>query len=761
MSEKYFEDFEVPKCPKPGEAPEPWKKTHIVGRKQIRRGGYEKLAGTAKFASDVLLEGMLYGVIVRSPHPRAKVKSVDTSAAKKMPGVWDVIDASTPETKGLWLGSYTNDQVKLMMFDPSIRYEGFPVAAVAAETPYQASDAARAVKVEYEVLPPVSDIEDSLKPGAPIIHGTDNKMASRTYERGDLQKGFAEADVVLEENYTTEVALHTCLERHGTVATWEGDSLTVYDTTQGVYNDRDLIAKCLGLPFTKVRVIGPYSGGNFGSKNQINWEHICAAIMAKRTGRPVKLFLTREEDYLDSGNRPPSVTKMKVGVKKDGTLTAIEFINYGTGGPVDHGGIFWRENMIKDLYLCPNLRTVVTDMATNAGLSRPMRAPDYPQQTWPMEQMMDALAEKINMDPVELRLKNIPALKQDVEGNPPWSTQPLKELLTEGAKAFGWKQARQRTAGQTGHIRRGVGVAASDWELGNGWLPGTVVVRLYADGTANMNTGITEIGGGSPTAMAMVVAEELGLNPDVIEITNGDTGTTQWSDISAGSKTMAIDGVAARDAGIKVKQQLYQMASEELKVPFEDLTMRGGVISSTKDPSKSIKVTDLSVLKTQKVVVGVGIRHAQPSAPCKPFTVQFCEVEVNTKTGEVKVVRFLSSNDPGRVMNLLTINNQTDGGVALGIGYGLTEARILDRGQTGRMLNKNMNNYKVPTIADVPREIVAIYPGPPDNVSNWNGSKGWGEPPCVPTAAAIANAIYNATGVRFYKQPITPMKLKA
>jgi CO/xanthine dehydrogenase Mo-binding subunit len=732
-----------------------------VGRKQIRHAVVEKVTGRAKFASDVHPPGMLYGVIIGSPHPRAKVKSVDTSAAKNMPGVFDVIDASTPETKGLWLGSYTNDKIKLPMFNPEISYQGQPVAAVAAETPYQASDAARAVKVEYEVLPPVSDIEDALKPGAPIIHGTDNKITSRTYERGDLNKGFAEADVVLEENYTTPCVIHNTLERHGSVAVWNGDYVTFYNPTQGVYNDRDAIAGCLGLPFTKVRVICPYSGGNFGSRLEGTWQHICAAIMAKRTGRPVKLFLSREDDYLDAGNRPPSVTKMKIGAKNDGTLTALEYIAYGTGGPVDHGGIFWRENMIKDLYLCPNLRTVCTDVATNAGLSRPMRAPDYPQQDWAMEQIMDALAEKLNMCPVELRLKNIPALKQDVEGNPPWSTQPLKELLTEGAKAFGWKQARERTANQKGHIRRGVGVAASDWELGNGWLPGTVVVRMYADGTTNMNTGITEIGGGSPTAMAMVVAEELGLNMDYIEITNGDTGTTQWSDISAGSKTMAIDGVAARDAAIKVKQQLYQFASDELKVPFEDLTMRGGVISSTSDPSKKIKVTDLSYLKNQKVVVGVGIRHPQPAAPCKPFTVQFCEVEVNTKTGMTKVVRFLSSNDPGRVMNLLTINNQTDGGIALGIGFGLSENRIMDRGQTGRQINRNMNNYKVPTILDVPMNIVSIYPGPPDLVSNWNGSKGWGEPPCIPGGAAIANAIYNATGVRFYHSPITPMKIKA
>jgi xanthine dehydrogenase YagR molybdenum-binding subunit len=761
MSEKYYKDFEVPKTPKPGETPEPWKQTTVVGQPNIRRGGYERVAGTATFASDVRLPGMLYGAFVRCPHARARVKSVDTSAAKKMPGVWDVIDASTPEAKGRWLPSWTNSEVKVMLFDPECRYEGAPVAAVAAETPYQASDAARAVKVEYEILPFACDIEDALKPGAPIIHGTDNKIVTRKYERGDLPKGFAEADVVLEESYRMECILQNTLERHGCVATWEGDYLTCYDSTQGVYNDQGQIANCLGMPLSRVRVISPFTGGGFGSKLQINWENVCAPILSKRTGRPVKLFLTREEEYVDAGNRPPAVTTMKVGVKKDGTLTAIEFIADGTGGPFDHGGIWWHENMIKHLYLCPNLRTVVTDVATNAGLARPMRGPNYVEAAHPMEIMMDALAEKIGMCPVKLRLQNIPAVKQDEEGTPAWSSYPLKECLNEGAKVFGWTEARKRTANQKGPIRRGVGVAAINWESGNGWLPGTVIVRLFADGTANLNTGITEIGTGSVTGMALVVAEELGIKPEMIEITNGDTGTTQWSSFSAGSKTIPTESPAARDAAIKIKQQLLQMASQDLKVPVDDLIIKGGVISSATDPSKSEKITDVSGLKGQQVLVGVGIRHAQPAAPCRPICVQFCEVEVNTKTGEIKVVRYLSSNDPGRVINPLTCNNQTHGGIVQGLGLILSEGRVLDRSQTGRMLNKNMHDYKVPTILDVPLEITCIYPGGPDNILNWCGAKGWGEPPTIPTAPAVANAIYNAIGVRFTKTPITPMKLKA
>jgi xanthine dehydrogenase YagR molybdenum-binding subunit len=760
MSEKYYKDFEVPKTPKPGEKPEPWGKTTVVGQKHPRRGGYERVAGTAQYSSDVRLPGMLYGAIVRCPHARAKVKSVDTSAAKKMPGVWDVIDASTPEAKGKVVPAWTSD-VPLILFDSECRYEGAPVAAVAAETPYQANDAARAIKVEYEVLPFVSEIEDALQPGAPIIFGKDNKILTRKYERGDLNKGFAEADAVVEESYRMGTQFQNALERHGTVAVWEGDYLTCYDTTQGVYNDQAAIAACFGMPLSKIRVISPYTGGAFGCKLQINWEHVCAIIMAKRTSRPVKLFLPREDDYIDGGNRPPAVTKMKVGVKKDGTLTAIEFIADATGGPVLHGGTWWHENLIKHLYLCPNVRTVVTDVATNGSLARPFRSPNYVEADHPMEMIMDAAAEKIGMCPVELRLKNIPAVKQDDEGTPAWSIYPLKECLEEGAKAFGWDEARKRTANQKGPIRRGVGVAASNWESGNGWLPGTVILRLFGDGTLNMNTGITEIGTGSVSAMAIVAAEELGIELDKIEVTNGDTGTTQWSDISAGSKTTPVECPATRDAAIKIKQQLLESASQDLKLPIDDLIIKGGVISSTKDPSKSEKITDVSGLKAQKVLVGVGIRHAQPSAPTRPITVQFAEVEVNTKTGEVKVVRFLSSNDTGRVINPLTCDNQVHGGIVQSLGLALSEGRVLDRTQTGRMLNKNMHDYKCPTILDVPLEITCIYPGGPDEVANWCGVHGYGEPPNIPTAPAVANAIYNAIGVRITSTPITPSKIKA
>jgi xanthine dehydrogenase YagR molybdenum-binding subunit len=378
-----------------------------------------------------------------------------------------------------------------------------------------------------------------------------------------------------------------------------------------------------------------------------------------------------------------------------------------------------------------------------------------------MEMIMDAVAEKIGMDPVELRLKNIPAVQQDAEGTPAWSLYPLKECLVEGAKTFGWDEARKRTANQSGPIRRGVGVAASNWESGNGWLPGTVILRLSPDGTLNVNTGVTEIGTGSVSCMAIVAAEELGIELDKIEVTNGDTGTTQWSSISAGSKTTPVELPATRDAAIKIKQQLLESASQDLKVPVDDLIIKGGVISSKTDPSKSEKITDVSALKGQQVVVGVGIRHAQPAQPCRPVTVQFAEVEVNTKTGEVKVVRFLSANDTGRVINPLTCDNQTHGGIIQSLGLILSEGRVMDRTQTGRMLNKNMHDYKCPTILDVPLEITCISPGGPDEVANWCGVHGWGEPPNIPTAPAVANAIYNAIGVRYTSTPITPAKIKA
>ena len=319
---------------------------------------------------------------------------------------------------------------------------------------------------------------------------------------------------------------------------------------------------------------------------------------------------------------------------------------------------------------------------------------------------MDALAEAIKMDPVELRLKNIPSYSQARPGNPPYTTTGLRECLVEGAKSFKWHEARQKTtpAGSATHVRRGVGMAGALWVVGGGRPPSTVIVKLFADGSANLNMGASDIGTGTKTIMAMIVAEELGVKLDAIQIENADTGTTQYATPSGGSKTVPTESPAVRAACISVKEQLLQMAAEELKIDASGLTLSDGEIVTTSEPRRKIKIGSVNGLKEQGVIVGIGYRG--PNLEHKitnPFAAQFCEVEVNMKTGEVKILRFVGVNESGRVMDPLTYDNQVFGGITMGIGLAMTEARVLDAGQTGKMLNRNWHDYKIPTALDVPR----------------------------------------------------------
>jgi xanthine dehydrogenase YagR molybdenum-binding subunit len=363
-----------------------------------------------------------------------------------------------------WIySSFTKVEFPTRLFESHCRFEGEPVAAVAAETPYEAWDAVRAIQVDYEILPFVADEHKALEPGAPQVHDKGNLVAEPLrYQRGNVEKGFSEADVILEKTFRTACELHTPMELHGCVASWEGDRLTIWESTQGVYAVQSGIAQALRLPLSKVRVIGSYMGGGFGSKLRAGKYAVAAAILARITSQPVKLFLTREETYLATGNRPPSHMKLKAGVKKDGTLTALDFSCMGTGGAYPADGTYLVDWLVKDLYTCPNVRTEMTDVYINAGPARPMRAPGHPQGAWALEQMMDALAESISMDPVDLRLKNIPTVSQVRPGNPPYTSTGLKECLMEGARVFGWKEARKdlKISNQKGHIRRGVGMAA-------------------------------------------------------------------------------------------------------------------------------------------------------------------------------------------------------------------------------------------------------------------------------------------------------------
>lgn len=757
----YLQGVSLPETPEPGHEPKPWGETSVVGKPLPRVDGYQRVSGAATYPSDVSFPDMLYGVMLTSPYAKALVENVDTSAAEKMPGVRSIITGSTPAAQITW--NYPYGPGKSKLFDPYCRYEGDAVAAIAADTPYQAWDAARAIKVTYRKLPFVVDERKALEPKAPPVHGKDNRVGKPVaYARGDVAKGFSEADVTLETAFRTECELHTPVELHGCVAKWDGDLLTLWESTQGVFAIQEVVASTLGLPLAKVRVIGRYMGGGFGSKLDPCKNTVAAAILAKITGRPVKFFLSREQTFLVTGNRPPENMKLKLGAKKDGTLTALDFSCLGTGGAFPSNGVGLVDWLVRDLYVCPNVRCESTDVFVNAGPARPFRAPGHPQGAWALEQMIDQLAVKLDMDPVDLRLKSIPSFSQGRDGNPPYTSTGLRECIQKGAEAFGWKEARKKAkeSADQSHIRTGVGMAAGTWFVGGGGPPSTIIVKLFSDGSANLNMGASDLGTGTNSVMAMVVAEELGIKPETIQIESADTGTTQYATRSGGSKTIPTESPAVRAAAINVKQQLLQIAGEDLRTPASGLTIKDGEVVVKADPSKKVKITKMAGLKKRGVIIGVGYRGPNPAKKTvNPFVAQFCEVEVNTKTGEVRVVRFLSAHDSGRVMNRLTFDNQVAGGVIMGIGFGMTEARVMDRTETGKLCNRNWTDYKIPTALDVPVNIESLPIDLHDTECNTTGAKGLGEPVTIPTAAAIANAVFNATGIRVTETPINPVQL--
>jgi xanthine dehydrogenase YagR molybdenum-binding subunit len=532
----YYVNGPVPETPEPKQKQNKWKKTKVVGQPIPRVDAYDRLSGSAIYPSDVTLPGMLHGAMLRCPHAHARVTSIDTSKAEKMPGVRSVITDKTPGTD---IPFYTDGEGNTVarLFDPHCRFEGEVVAAVAAETPYQARDALRAIEVGYEVLPFVVDFEKALDPGAPEVRDGGNRATEeQVYERGDLEQGFSEADLVLEETYRTACEIHTPMELHGCVARWDGNKLTVWESTQGVFSVQGFLSRMLDLPLSNIRVIGHYMGGGFGSKLWPGKYSVIAALLAKKTARPVKVFLTREETLHCIGNRPANRMRIKVGAKQDGTLTAIEFDALGSGGAYSTGGTGIVDWQIKDLYLCPNVKTIKNNVFINANEQRPMRAPGHPQGSWALEQILDTLAEKLKMDPVELRVKNVPELCQG-RGDIPYTSTGFKDCLEKGAKEFGWEAARAKKPAD-GHRVRGVGMGGATWIAGAGGPPSTAIVTYFLDGSVKLNMGASDIGTGTKTVMAMVVAEELGVDLDLITIENADTGTTQFATGSGGSKTV-------------------------------------------------------------------------------------------------------------------------------------------------------------------------------------------------------------------------------
>jgi xanthine dehydrogenase YagR molybdenum-binding subunit len=692
---------------------QPPTKTKILSRSVERVDGPSKTSGSAKYTYDINRPGMLWARAVRSPHPHAKVTAIDFSGARKAPGVRGVLAWRDPGSE--------------------VMYQGDVVAAVAADSENHARDAARLVKVTYETLPFVVREAKALEPSTPNIFANGNTREGRATEVGDLAAGFKAAAHVHEATYDTQVITHVCLETHGAVCEWTGDKLTAWVSTQGIHSVRQQLAKSLKVPEADVRVICQYMGGGFGSKIAADAPIVIPARMALMTGAPVKMMLDRKEEHLDTGNRPSAFSKIKAGVAADGMLTAFEAETWGTGG-AGQGAQF----PLPYIYQFPNRKRTHKDVYINAGNQRPMRAPGHPQGCFATEVLMDELADLAKMDPLELRLKNLPPKAPDAM----WG-----DYLTIGAKQFGWNKRHATGDGGKGPLKKGMGVSINQW--GGGGRAGNAHVDILADGSVVVKVGTQDIGTGTRTVVGMVAAETLGVPLATVRAEIGDSNLP-FAGVSGGSTATAGVAPAIRIAMGRAKEALIARVAPVMGVDPSQVTIADGRVTGG---SKSFN-WKAACRHLGQEPISVDNAWEPGLSSVNTSGVQFAEVTVDTETGIVKVDRVLAIQDCGLVVNKLTAESQVYGGVISSINFALFEDRLLDR-HTGQMVNPNMEHYLLASISDVP-EIEVMLMDMPER-----GIIGIGEPPTVPTASAIANAVRNATGATIRSLPLHPHRVLA
>ena len=709
----------------------------LIGERTPRLDGREIVTGSAPYTQDIRLEGMLIGKILRSPHAKAEIVSVDSSKAEALKGVKAVLQL----TKG------------------RVHFAGQQVAAVAAADEKTAEKALSLIEVAYHPLPFVVNESRSMEEGSPQVYDDRPNVHafSRDYSRGDVEAGFRQADVVLERTYKTAIEIHHPTETHSSIAKWDGDRLTVWDSTQGVHSVRNALASALGMPFSKVKVIKHYMGGGFGSKLGLSNQTVAAARLAKMTGRPVKILLSRRDNALCVGNRPSTIQRMKGGVKKDGTITALDMTNHTSGGLArgDASAVPFIE-----VYRCENCSFRAFSVYLNTGASRPMRAPGHTQGTFGHDGFMDELAAAIAMDPLEFRRKNYTTKSLGGTGLP-YSSKGLNRCYDLGAEAIGWERRNARPGGGgNGTLRRGIGMATQIW--GGAGTPGTLAdLMLYPDGSVEIKCGTQDIGCGTRTHMAVVAAETLGLDPGDIAVKLGDSDYP-YAPVSGGSLTTPSVAPAVRDAALKAAEHLKGMAAQRLEVPAENLVLRDRKLFDPNDPEKTIAYPELfrGQGRLRRETIFHGERKGLPQGYAyNSFGAHFVEVEVDTETGRITVIKYVAAHEVGRVINRQTAESQVVGGVTQGISATLFEQRICDD-TTGNPVNANLRDYKIATSLDIP-EIVPIFVDMVDPRINILGTKGLGEPPRIPVSGAIGNAVYNAIGVPIREIPMTPDKVLA
>ena len=691
----------------------------IVGRPAERVTGPLRARGEARYTADVRLPAMLQAAVLRSPHARARVNKIDLSAASRAPGVRAAIGPGDAHVLVEDVGS-----------------PGTAVAAVAADTYAQARAALELIDVDWQVGEPLLDPDEAVRRGQLL------EEPSRQ-ERGDVDRALAEADVVVEAEYRTQTVLHNSMETHQAVCEWQGDTLHVYISTQYIWGIRESVADQLGLPPDKVRVVCEFMGGGFGSKNGPDDYTYIAAELARRTGRPVRCFLTRREENTAAGNRNATIQRLTAGARDDGTLVALagEFVN-AVGWS---GWVATTDGPMRMLYDCENVRTVTYGAKVNTPPMKAFRAPGFVEGTFGLECLLDEVAARLGMDPLELRRRNYAHANE----SRPYSSKRLMECYKRAEPH--WRRREEVRARSEGPWKRGVGLASQVW-YGGGGPPSYAWVRVGSDGRATVITAMQDIGTGTATAMTQIAAEELGLPLERVDIVLGDSARGAYASISAGSSTTPSMGPAVRSAAADAARQIIEIAAQRYDKEERILSLKDGRIVSS--DGGSWPVEDVVGLLEEAQIIGKGARGPNPTGmQVLTFGVQVVEVAVDVETGEVRVERVAAIHDVGRVINPLGASSQVEGGIIQGIGHTLSEQRLLDP-ETGAVLTPTLDAYKLPTIADVPEIVTELLDIPDEHLTNL-GSKGLGEPPIVPIAAAIANAIRDATGADVRSLPIT------
>ncbi len=739
------------------------KKYSVLGKRPVRHDGADKVTGKAIYTADLILPNMAHGKIVRSPHAHARIKKIDASEALKLPGVLAVVTHDDfPDLKAKFAAMGEAGAINLLhlasncLAQNKVLYKGHAVAAVAATNIHIAEEAAKKIKIEYEVLPSVTWVLDAMKPDAPILHDdlrTDemgkkgdkptNIQVRMLFEKGKLEEGFKQADIIVEREFRTASVHQGYIEPHAAVAMWNEDGrLKIWAATQGAFNARQQVAELLQIPISQVVVVPCEIGGGFGGKIIVYLEPV-AALLSRKCGRPVKMTMQRNEVFEGTGPTPGSYVRLKLGAKKDGTLVAGEaWMAYDCGG--FPGGVIGPGAMcVFSCYDLPHARVEAYDVVNNKPHTQAYRAPGSTQAAFATEQVIDELAEKLKIDPIEFRLKN--AAKEGtrrVDG-PVYPRVGLIETLEAAKNSPHWKS---KLEGKW----RGRGIASGFWFNIGG--VSSCSANVNDDGTVTLLEGSTDIGG-TRTSIAMQLAETLGIAAEDVRPQVADTDSVGYTFLTGGSRVTFATGLAAYKLGLDLLEQMKHRAAMLWECNPAEVSAEGGEFSRNGD---RLSFKELAGKISQKNLPPVmGRASVAPEGSTNGFGTHIADVEVDPETGKVTVLRYTAIQDAGKAVHPSYVEGQMQGGAVQGIGWALNEEYWFDA--SDRMRNASFLDYRMPTALDVPliETIIVEVPNP----SHPFGVRGVGETPIVPPPAAIANAIYHATGRRLTDLPMSPAKV--